>query len=110
VLLDVLPDGFAKPLTWGIARGRYLASLSEPHLLEPHRVYEWQIDLWATANTFRKQHRIRVDVSSSFFPFFGRNHNTGNPTSEDTDFRTADQVIHHCHRYPSHILLPIVPD
>jgi predicted acyl esterase len=72
-------------------------------------VYEWRIDLWATSNVFKKDHRIRVDVSSSFFPFFGRNHNTGNPPAQDVEFVIAQQTLHHSSHYPSHIVLPIVP-
>lgn len=109
MLLDVQPDGYSKPLAWGIARGRYLASFANPQLLDADRVYEWHIDLWATSNVFKKDHRIRVDVSSSFFPFFGRNHNTGNPVAEDVEFVLAQQTLHHSSHYPSHIILPIIP-
>ncbi len=95
--------------TWGIARGRYLAGFSTPQLLEPNRIYEWTIDLWATSNVFKKNHRIRVDISSSLFPFFGRNHNTGKPVADDIDFIIAEQTIHKSIRYPSKVVLPIVP-
>lgn len=108
MLIDVQPDGYAKPVVWGIARGRYLSSFTDPQLLEPNRVYEWTINLWATSNVFKQGHRIRLDISSSFFPFFGRNHNTGNPPASDIEFVIAEQTIHHSSHYSSHILLPIV--
>jgi putative CocE/NonD family hydrolase len=109
-LVDVQPDGLARPIVWGVQRGRYLASLSRPAALVPRRVYEWIIDLWATANVFLKGHRIRLEVSSSFFPFFGRNHNTGHPVASDAEFALAEQTIHHSMRYPSRLLLPVVGD
>ena len=107
-LVDVSADGFAKPLTWGIARGRYLAGVEKPALLEPNRVYEWTIDLWATSHVFLEGHRIRLDVTSSFFPFFGRNHNTGHDVATDVAFALAEQTIHHSSERPSHVLLPLV--
>ena len=109
MLLDVQPDGYSKPLTWGIARGRYLKSYSDPSLLEPGQVNEWTIDLWATSNVFRAGHRIRLDVSSSFFPFFGRNHNTGNPAAIDVEFEVAHQELRHSAAHPSHLILPVIP-
>lgn len=107
-LIDVHPDGYAKPLAFGIARGRYLAGFSDPRLLKPGQVYEWAIDLWATSNVFLRGHSIRLDVTSSFFPFFGRNHNTGNPTASDVEFNIAEQTLHHCARWPSHVVLQVV--
>jgi putative CocE/NonD family hydrolase len=108
MLLDVHPDGYAKPLTWGIARGRYLKSYSEPTLLEPGETYEWTVDLWATSNVFKAGHRIQLDLSSSYFPFFGRNHNTGNPAATDTEFVVAEQTIHHSAEYRSQLVLQVV--
>lgn len=107
-LVDVHPDGLAVPLTWGITRGRYLTGHSDPQLLDPGRIYEWAIDLWALAHVFRAGHHIRVEVTSSFFPFFGRNHNTGHPTATDTDFALAEQSLHHSEGHPSHIVLPVM--
>jgi len=76
-LVDVYPDGRAMILTEGILRVRYRSSFTEPELLEPDAVYELRLDLWATANVFLPGHRIRLEVSSSNFPRFDRNSNTG---------------------------------
>jgi len=67
------------------------------------------IDLWATGNCFQKGHRMRVEISSSNFPNFDRNPNTGNPFGQDTELRKAHQTIYHDRAHPSHILLPIIP-
>jgi hypothetical protein len=76
-LVDVYPDGRAEILTDGILRARYRESFSEPKLLEPGQIYELHLDLWATSNLFKAGHRIRLEVSSSNFPRFDRNTNTG---------------------------------
>src|SRR5436190_2090045 len=76
-LVDVFPDGRALALTDGILRARYRNSLAAPELLQPDMIYELHIDLIATANVFRAGHCIRLDVSSSNFPRFDRNTNTG---------------------------------
>lgn len=109
VLLDVHPDGLAQPIAIGIARGLYLSGYVSPRRLEPGRVYAWHIDLWAASHVFLVGHRIRVDLSSSFFPFFGRNHNTGHAIADDVDFQLAEQTVLHAPEAPSHIMLPIVP-
>ena len=108
-LVDVCEDGCARNLTDGIIRGRYRESMSIPSLLEPGKVYSYTIDLWATSNVFKAGHRIRVEISSSNFPRFDRNTNTGNTISEDTELRPALQTVLHDGQHPSHITLPIVP-
>ena len=108
-LVDVHPDGYAVNLCDNIMRARYHESREYQTLLEPGRVYEFTIDLWMTSNVFLKGHRIRVDVSSSNFPRFDRNPNTGNPFGQDTELRTAHQTILHDEAHPSHILLPVIP-
>ena len=108
-LVDVHPDGYAVNLCDNIMRARYHESREYQTLLEPGRVYEFTIDLWMTSNVFLKGHRIRVDVSSSNFPRFDRNPNTGNPFGQDTELRTARQTILHDEAHPSHILLPVIP-
>ena len=72
-------------------------------------MYEYEIDAGVTSNVFRKGHRIRVDVSSSNFPRFDRNLNTGHDLGLDAEMRTANQTVHHSRAYPSHILLPVIP-
>ena len=73
------------------------------------KVYEYDIDLWATSNTFLPGHRIRVEIASSNFPRFDRNLNTGEDPATATRMQTAHQVVYHSAQYPSHIVLPIIP-
>jgi putative CocE/NonD family hydrolase len=108
-LVDVHPSGYAINLTDGIRRGRYRESVATPKLLEPGKVYEFDIDLWVTSNVFLKGHRIRVEISSSNFPRFDRNPNTGGEFGADNELRVAHQQIYHDREYPSHIILPVIP-
>jgi putative CocE/NonD family hydrolase len=110
-LIDVHPDGAARLLAEGIIRARYREGYARPHPIEPGRVYDYQINLVATSNLFQVGHRIRVDVTSSSFPRFDRNPNTGRPLGVDgpDDIRAARQTILHDGTNPSHILLPMVP-
>jgi putative CocE/NonD family hydrolase len=108
-LVDVYPDGRAYNVAQGIIRARYRDSWEEPTLLEPGRIYKYTIDLWSTSNRFLKGHRIRVEVSSSNFPQFDRNPNTGNPFGMDAEMKTASQTVYHDAGHPSHIVLPVVP-
>ena len=108
-LVDVRPDGYAQNLQDGIIRARYRESPTDPTLLTPGQIYRYTIDLWATSHVFRAGHRIRLEVSSSNFPRFDRNPNTGRPIAAETELIPARQTIHHDARYPSHITLPIMP-
>ena len=108
-LVDVRPDGYARNLADGIIRGRYRASRTYPTLLQPDTVTEFTIDLWATSHVFLPGHRIRVDISSSNFPRFDRNLNTGEDPATGSRFQSARQTVFHDSRYPSHILLPVIP-
>ena len=108
-LVDVCEHGCARHLTDGIIRARYRDSKSTPGLVEPGRAYCYTIDLWATSNVFKAGHRIRVEVSSSNFPRFDRNTNTGKRIAEDAEPKPALQTILYSAQYPSHITLPIVP-
>ena len=109
-LVDVHPDGRAEILTDGILRARYRESMSEPQLLEPGEIYELRIDLWATANVFRAGHRIRLDISSSNFPRFDRNTNTGQTIATDGPKELVEAVnrVFHDRQRPSHVVLPII--
>jgi putative CocE/NonD family hydrolase len=107
--VDVCEDGCARNLTDGIIRARYRESMYSPSLLEPGKLYRYTIDLWATSNVFKAGHRIRVEISSSNFPRFDRNSNTGNIISSDTELKPALQTILHDADHPSFITLPIVP-
>ena len=108
-LADVAPCGCTRTLTDGIIRARYRESQSAPQLIEPGNVYQYTIDLMATSNVFKAGHSIRVEVSSSNFPRFDRNPNTGREPSGETELRPAIQTILHDGQYPSHITLPVVP-
>ena len=106
-LVDVYPDGRAFNLTDGIIRARYRDG-SRESLLEPGEPYAFNIDLWATSNVFKAGHRIRLQVTSSNFPRWDRNPNTGHPFGQDAELRTARQTILHDREHPSHVLLPLV--
>jgi putative CocE/NonD family hydrolase len=108
-LVDVRPSGYAMNLCDGIVRARYRESLAQPTLLDPGRTYRYEIDLMVTANVFRAGHRLRVEISSSNFPRFDRNLNTGHPIGKDAELRVAHQTVHHSRAYPSHVVLPVIP-
>ena len=108
-LVDVYPSGYSMHLTEGIVRGRYNRSLAREELLRPGRVYEFKIDLWVINNSFMKGHRIRLDVSSSSFPKYDRNPNTGHPFGQDSVLLVAEQTVFHDLGRPSRVVLPIVP-
>ncbi len=82
-LVDVSPTGYAQNLTEGILRASYRNSDAHPEPLQPGQVYPLHIDLWSTSNVFHKGHRIRLEVSSSNFPRFDRNLNTGKSAAND---------------------------
>ena len=107
-LVDVEPSGYARNLTDGIIRARYRNGRGPASFIQPGRVYEYEIDLWATSNLFKKGHRIRVEISSSNFPRFDRNANTGDEIGADAAFVPALQTVHHAAEYPSRIDLPVV--
>ena len=108
-LVDVCPDGTAWNLTDGIIRARYRNSSKNPVLIEPGKVYRYDIDLWVTSNVFLKDHCIRLEISSSNFPRFDRNPNTGHPFGKDAEVITAQQEVYHSIEYPSYIVLPVIP-
>ena len=109
-LVNVYPDGRAEILTDGILRARYRESFTEAKLLEPGQIYELRLDLWATSNLFKAGHRIRLEVSSSNFPRFDRNTNTGGVIERQTekDLVQAVNRIYHDAAHPSHLILPII--
>jgi hypothetical protein len=108
-LVDVRPDGYAQNLVDGIIRARYRESASAPRLIEGGRPYLFTIDLWATSNVFLPGHRIRIEISSSNFPRFDRNLNTGEAFGEATKGIPARQTIFHQQDMASHVLLPVIP-
>ncbi len=107
-LVDVYPDGRAIRICEGIIRADHRDPGVPPSNILPGKIYEYHIDLWATSNVFMKGHRIRVEISSSNFPRFDRNLNTGKYFATDTTMITAEQVIYHSSDYPSRIILPVI--
>jgi len=109
-LVDVFPDGRAQSLTDGILRLRYRKSLEKAELAAPGEICKLTIDAGVTGNVFQKGHRIRMEISSSNFPRFDRNPNTGRPIADETELRKASQTIYHDARRPSQVVLPVVRD
>jgi putative CocE/NonD family hydrolase len=108
-LVDVGPDGYAMNLLDGIIRARYRDSARQPQPMEPGRPYRFEIDLWATSNVFLPGHRIRIEISSSNFPRFDRNLNTGQPFGEGASGPAASQTVFHTAERPSCVVLPVIP-
>ncbi len=108
-LIDVYPDGRALNVTEGIVRARFRNSIWEsPSLITPGRIYEYKIELIPVAVVFAKGHRIRVHLSSSSWPLWDRNQNTGGPIGMDTEMQIAKQTIYHDGGHLSHIILPVI--
>ncbi len=107
-LSDDYPDGLAINLTDSIIRARYRNGWEAPELLEPGEVYEFVFELYPTSNIFKKGHRIRLDISSSNWPRFDVNPNTGGDLGVERRFEIAEQTIYHESEYPSHVVLPII--
>jgi len=109
-LVDVHPDGFSHNVLDRIVRARYRnGSKSQPSLIKPGQAYEYTIELGNTATMFKAGHKIRIEISSSNFPHYDRNPNTGHPIGQDAKLRTAMQTILHDATHPSCIELPVVP-
>jgi len=109
LLADVDASGYARFLTDGIVRGRYRASTEQGELLDPGRTYKLDIDLWATSNVFKAGHRARLYVSSSNFPRFNRNLNTGEAMLGSERMIKASQRLYHDAERPSALILPVIP-
>ena len=108
-VIDVWPNGFAQRLNDGMVRARFREGMDKPSLIEPGRVYSYDLDLWNTCQLYQKGHRIRVEVSSSAFPKYDRNLNTGEALGQTTQMAVAQQKIYHDREHPSYVILPIVP-
>jgi hypothetical protein len=103
------PSGYALNLTDSIMRLRYRNGAESPDFPEPGEVSEITITLYPTSNLFARGHRIRLDISSSNFPRFDVNPNTGEPIGKDRMKRVAENTVYHDAMRPSHIVLPLVP-
>jgi uncharacterized protein len=108
-LVDVFPNGEARNLTDGILRLRYRDGLEKSELAEPGKIYPLTIDAGVTSNVFLAGHSIRIEISSSNFPRFDRNPNTGRAFADETVLKKAQQTVYHSRLYPSHVLLPVIP-
>jgi uncharacterized protein len=108
-LVDLWPNGFAQNLTEGILRLRYRNSQEKPELAKPGETYHVTVDLWATSNVFLAGHKLRVEISSSNFPRFDRNLNTGEEQARGTRMNKATNAIYHDKSHPSALILPLVP-
>ena len=109
LLVDVDQNGYARFLTDGIVRARYRNGTTQGSRVVPSKVYKYTIDLWATGNVFKAGHRIRLYVSSSNFPRFNRNLNTGEDIIASTRSVVAHQTIYHDNQYSSVLILPVIP-
>lgn len=109
LLVDVDPSGYARFLTDGIVRARYRNSTAQAEPITPGQIYKYTVDLWATSNVFKAGHQLRLYVSSSNFPRFNRNLNTGEATAGGRRMVQAVQTIYHDHEHPSAITLPVIP-
>jgi len=103
------PSGFDMNITDGIIRARYRNTPRKQELMKPGEVYKFVIEPFPTANVFKKGHRIRIDISSSNFPRFDVNPNTGEPLGQSRRMIVADNSIYHDASHPSHVVLPLAP-
>jgi putative CocE/NonD family hydrolase len=109
MLIDVWPEGYAQRLIDGMVRARYMDGMDKASLIEPGKVYAYTLNLWNTCQTFKKGHRIRLQIASSAFPKYDRNAQTGDSLAKATVLQKAEQRIFHDKSRPSHIILPVVP-
>ncbi|MBE3123610.1 MAG: CocE/NonD family hydrolase, partial [Planctomycetes bacterium] len=108
MLVDVEPSGMARLVADGIVRARYRTSTAKPEPITPGSVNKYVVDLWATSIVFKAGHRARVHISSSNFPRFNRNLNTGEPILGATRMVAARQTVYHDAARPSAVLLPVI--
>lgn len=109
-LSQVKGNGDIFPLVHGVIRARYRSSAAKPEMIIPGETYEYHLDMWQTGITIPEGSRLRLEVASASFPLFSRNLNTGGHNETETDFAVAEQKVYHSSRYPSHVLLPVIPD
>ncbi|MBM3877970.1 MAG: CocE/NonD family hydrolase [Verrucomicrobia bacterium] len=107
-LIDVAPDGTNRDIASGMVRARYRDGLDKPRLLTPSELVEYRIKLRPTSNEFQPGHRIRLDITSSDFPNYDRNHNTAADQNADAALEVATQTIHHGDLRPSRLVLPVI--
>ena len=108
-LVDVHPDGKAYNVDDTIFRVRYREGYDKPKLMKENEVYEIKPTPLSTSHVFKKDHKIRIEISSSKFPQYMRNLNTGGNNYDEIDSVVADNTIHHSFQYPSRVVLSIIP-
>jgi putative CocE/NonD family hydrolase len=109
-LVDVHPDGFCQRICDGLVRARFRNGYDEAEqLVEPEAVFEVEIDMWSTSHTFLDGHAIRLEVSSSAFPKYDRNLNTGGSIATETEMVVATNRVWHSADAPSRLILPVIP-
>ncbi|MFQ5792681.1 MAG: CocE/NonD family hydrolase, partial [Acidobacteriota bacterium] len=108
-ILDVHPRGYAQRLNDGIVRARFRHSMEREEFLEPGESAEYDIDCWSSCIVLEAGHRLRVEISSSAFPKFDRNLNTGGPIGKELGGIVAEQTVYHDRLRPSHVLIPVLP-
>jgi hypothetical protein len=108
-LSDVHPDGRAIHICEGIRGVTFRESLERPSPIEPNKVYQYTISLWETSYVFSAGHRVRLEVTSSNFPRYARNQNTGLPLGASAEMRVAQQTVFHDAAHSSHLILPVIP-
>ena len=109
MLLDIWPNGFRQRLCDGMVRARFREGMDRPELIEPGKVYRYTIECWNTAQVFKKGHRICLQITSSFFPKYDCNLNTGAPLGKTSEMAVAEQRLYHDEQYPSALILPVIP-
>ena len=110
-LVDVWPNGFAQNITEGILRMRYRDSRSQPSHIRAGEIYKITVDLWATSNVFLAGHKLRIEISSSNYPRFDRNLNTGDADiAHATRVLAATNTILHDRAHPSAVILSVLPN
>ncbi len=108
-VVDVGPQGYAQNLTEGILRARYRSSREKAELMNPGEVYKLTLNLWSTSNVFLAGHKLRLEVTSSNFPRFDRNLNTGEDQGHSARMVKATNVVYHDRDHPSALIVPVVP-
>jgi hypothetical protein len=105
-LIDVAPDGMAREVSLGMIRARYRDGLEHPAWIQPGKVIQYTIDMNPTSNAFLPEHQIRLDITSSDFPNYDRNHNTAANQNADAELKIAKQTVHHGGVHATRIILP----
>ena len=107
-LVDAWPTGFVQRVCDSMVRTRFRDGMDKPSLIEPEQIYKYTIDCWYTSQVFKQGHRVGLEVSSSAFPKYDRNLNTGAPLGKTSEMVVAHQWIYHDESYPSMLMLPII--